>query len=70
MSPAWIARAAPVAPPHADDLSGSVLVAESADDNFGIIGEPLLVQGMRDTREREARVADLLCNSCGCRGHI
>jgi len=25
-----------------------------------IIGEPLLVQGMRDTREREARVADLL----------
>lgn len=25
-----------------------------------IIGEPLLVQGMRDTREREARVSDLL----------
>ena len=42
------ARAAAAPPPDADDLPGPVLVAQSAHDDLDIVGEPLLVNGMRE----------------------
>ena len=49
------------APADADDLPGSVLLAESAQDRGSIIAEPFAIHGLRPAKgERKKRVQDLM----------